>query len=161
MVQETSRRAGWPLSAAALAAAMYAGFRFNECLGTDLVLSREPASTALSFIQVLNSKRNPAVLTLVALSLASGIAAVALARQRRLALIGLGLLLVEVLLTAVFHIPLAMRLQTMVPAAPPPDWDALKARYIFDDLARTGVLLGASVVFAAAGLRSQKTGEYA
>jgi len=143
--------------AAALVAAGYAGFRFNECLGTDLVLAREPASVALTWLQTLNSKRTPAVLIMIGLSLGSGLLAVVLTRQRRPALVGLSLLLVEDVLTAAVHIPLALRLQSLAPDAVPPEWEWLRARYLFDDVSRTALLVGAAIAFAAAGFRNMHT----
>ena len=149
----TRRHAGWSLMAAAAAAALYAGFRFNECLGTDLVLAREPASVALGWLQLLNSKRTPAVTIMVSLSLVTGVIAVRRAQPRRTAALGLSLLLVEDVLTAV-HVPLVLLLQGLAPEAAPVDWGWLRTRYVLDDVVRTALLAAAAIAFIGAGIRN-------
>jgi len=149
-------RAAWHLMAAALAAALYAGFRFNECLGTDLVLAREPASAALTYLHLLNPKRTPAVSIMVGLSLITGVMAVRTGRPRRLAAFGLSLLLVENVLTAV-HVSLVVLLQGIAPDAAPADWGWLRARYVLDDAVRTTLLMGAAIAFIFAGIRNVKS----
>ncbi len=148
-------RAARTTTAAALAAALYAGFRFNECLGTDLVLSREPAAVALAYLHVLNPKRTPAVSILVALSLVLGLLALRSARPRRLAALGLGLLLVEDGLTAL-HVPLVRLLARTTPDVAAAEWAWLRARYLFDDVARTALLVGAAIAYIAAGMRNRE-----
>jgi hypothetical protein len=91
---------------------------------------------------------------MVALSLALGGIAVRRAQPRRLAAIGLSLLLVEDALTFAVHVPLAVFLQGIAPEAVPPDWAWLRARYVADDVMRTLLLVGAALAFIAAGTRN-------
>jgi hypothetical protein len=146
-----TRRAHRYALAAAATTAMYGGFRLNECLGTDLVLTGEPADVALTFLHVLNSKRGIAVPLMVVSTLVTSALNVRLARPRRLAAIGLGLLLVEDAMTMGAHIPLVLFLNAA--QAVPADWTWLRDRYVFDDVLRTAILLSATVVFLAAAFR--------
>jgi len=146
----------WWVGGAALSAALYAGFRINECLGTDLVLAKEPAATALAFLHVLNSKRTPAVLIMVIATLGAAALAVHKARPRKLAVIGLVLLVVEDVLTFGLHVPFVLALESKTADPAPADWSALCSRYIFDDVSRTVLLLAAAIVFLTSALQTEK-----
>lgn len=148
----------WWIATAALSAALYAGFRINECLGTDLVLAKEPAAAALSYLHILSSKRTPAVLLMVAVTLASAAIAVWKARPRKLAVIGLALLLAEDLFTFGLHVPFVLALESKT-GDPPADWSSLCARYVFDDVSRTVLLLGAATVFLTAVLQNKRAAQ--
>ena len=141
---------------AALTVALYAGFRFNECLGTDLVLMQEPAAAALSFLHILNSKRTPAVSIMVVTTLACAVMAVRKARPRRLAVVGLALLLAEDVLTFRLHVPFVLVLQSTAAGIAPPHWSWLRARYVFDDVSRTALLLAAAIVFIQSGIQNMR-----
>src|SRR5438445_3375738 len=146
----------WSLAAAALCITLYAGFRLNECLGTDLVLALEPPGAALAFLHVLNSKRSVAVPLMLLLTLPSAVMAVRVGASRRTAIQGLVLLLVDYAWTAAIHIPLVTRLQNLESITASSEWPWLRGRYIADDVVRTMALLAASVSFVALATRAPR-----
>src|SRR4051812_44120696 len=117
----------WALAAAALSVTLYAGFRLNECLGTDLVLAFEPEAAALAFLNLLNSKRTPGVVLMFALTLPSAVLALRVASRKQLAVQGLVLLLADYAWTVAIHIPLVLRLQATERGSS--EWPWLRGRY--------------------------------